>query len=198
MPPQVAWHSVPAVCICSPSLTSTLACPTLEGSLRHLHVWPLGAELFEGRFGVGMSLRTVDAKQQPNFRSLPWCFGFYPPYHARAYHARSYLRSCKQCPGASLRLVAALGHLGLLCEGFACHPTQFRVMSALASRLLSLLCCRLPGCGLSPYLDFVRRLTSLRREIFVIELPEVSQACVGSSLPPDSMAQARNTARRSS
>jgi len=46
------------------------------------------------------------------------------------------------------------------------------------------------GCGLSPYLDFVRRLTSLRREIFVIELPEVSQACVGSSLPPDSMAQA--------
>jgi len=43
---------------------------------------------------------------------------------------------------------------------------------------------------LSPYLGFIRRLTGLHREIFVIELPEVSQACVGSALPPDDMAEA--------
>merc|ERR1712062_430065 len=45
------------------------------------------------------------------------------------------------------------------------------------------------GIGLSPYLFFIRRLAATR-ECFVVELPEVSQSCTETVLPPNQMAEA--------
>lgn len=45
------------------------------------------------------------------------------------------------------------------------------------------------GIGIAPYVQFIRQLSALR-ECFVIELPEISQACCESVLPPEVMAEA--------
>merc|ERR1712039_173232 len=45
------------------------------------------------------------------------------------------------------------------------------------------------GWGLPPYLLFILRLAR-NRECFVLELPEVSQLCVETCLPPNTMADA--------
>lgn len=42
------------------------------------------------------------------------------------------------------------------------------------------------GIGVTPYLRFIRRLAA-SREVFIIELPEIAQAGVKASLPPDRM-----------
>mmetsp|Transcript_4932 Transcript_4932/g.11505 ORF Transcript_4932/g.11505 Transcript_4932/m.11505 type:complete len:514 (+) Transcript_4932:86-1627(+) len=45
------------------------------------------------------------------------------------------------------------------------------------------------GIGVAPYVQFIRQLSVLR-ECFVIELPEISQACCETVLPPEVMAEA--------
>merc|ERR1712032_1662689 len=46
------------------------------------------------------------------------------------------------------------------------------------------------GVGLVPYVPFLRRLCYTRREIFVLELPEISQVCCETVLPPVEMVDA--------
>eukprot|EP00928_Gymnodinium_smaydae_P040348 TRINITY_DN27372_c0_g1_i1.p1 TRINITY_DN27372_c0_g1~~TRINITY_DN27372_c0_g1_i1.p1 ORF type:complete len:600 (+),score=126.36 TRINITY_DN27372_c0_g1_i1:195-1802(+) len=45
------------------------------------------------------------------------------------------------------------------------------------------------GCGIAPYLPFIRRISKVR-EVFVVELPEISQVGCERVMPPQEMAEA--------